>query len=137
MDAQELEKIKEEYENNEDLIQLYEDWGDSPYLQEIFQLLDNHDTDWVKERELGSWAAEFILDILLEHEEELAEMSEKDRLNLFNEEIEERYSDFRTCHQFARVNNLSIRFPEDATTTCKTLEEYIEKDGDRLGFPRN
>lgn len=135
MDQNELEKLKDEYENNEDLIQLYEDWGESPYLQEIFRLLDKHDPDWVKERELGSWAAEFILDILLEHEDELEEMSEADRLKMFEEEIEERYADFRSCHQFARVNNLSLRFPEDKETSCETLEDYIEEDGNRLGFP--
>ena len=125
MDQNELEKLKDEYENNEDLIQLYEDWGESPYLQEIFQLLDKRDPDWVKERELGSWAAEFILDILLEHEDELEEMSEADRLKMFEEEIEERYADFRS----------SLRFPEDKETSCETLEDYIEEDGNRLGFP--
>ena len=71
MNNEVLERLKEEYGEDDDLIQLYEDWGDTPYLHEIYRILDEHSSDWGLERELGSWAAEFILDILQEHEEEL------------------------------------------------------------------
>lgn len=136
MDTKELEKLKDEYENNEDLIQLYEDWSETPYLEEIFCLLDEQNPEWERERELGSWAAEFILDILLEHGEELEDMSAETRKEMFGEEIAERYSDFRSCHQFARVNNLSLQFAEDRETECADLDEYIAEDGERIGFPR-
>ena len=76
MNNEVLERLKEEYGEDDDLIQLYEDWGDTPYLHEIYHILDEHASDWVLERELGSWAAEFILDILQEHEEDLEEMPE-------------------------------------------------------------
>ena len=66
MNNEVLERLKEEYGEDDDLIQLYEDWGDTPYLHEIYRILDEHSSDWVLERELGSWAAEFILDILQE-----------------------------------------------------------------------
>ena len=66
MNNEVLERLKEEYGEDDDLIQLYEDWGDTPYLHEIYHILDEHASDWVLERELGSWAAEFILDILQE-----------------------------------------------------------------------
>lgn len=56
MEKHVLETIKTEYQDNDDLIQLYEDWGDSPYLQEIFHILDEQNPEWVKEKELGSWA---------------------------------------------------------------------------------
>lgn len=131
-----LARLKEEYGEEDDLIQLYEDWGNTPYLQEIFRILDKHTFDWVLERELGSWAAEFILDILLEHEDELEEMSTETRVNLFQEEIDERYADFKSCHQFARVNNLSMQFEEDENTDCQDLDEYIAEDGEDIGFPR-
>ena len=136
MDTKELENLKEEYENNEDLIQLYEEWSETPYSEEIFGVLDERCPDWERESELGSWAAEFILDILLEHEDELEGMAREERTDMFREEIEERYADFRSCHQFARVNNLSLRFAEDKETKCASLEEYVEEDGRRLGFPR-
>ena len=68
MNNEVLERLKEEYGEDDDLIQLYEDWGDTPYLHEIYRILDEHSSDWVLERELGSWAAEFILDILQEHD---------------------------------------------------------------------
>ena len=66
MNNEVLERLKEEYGEDDDLIQLYEDWGNTPYLHEIYRILDEHSSDWVLERELGSWAAEFILDILQE-----------------------------------------------------------------------
>ena len=130
MNEEVLERLKEEYGEEDDVIQLYEDWGDTPYLHEIFRVLDEHEPDWALERELGSWAAEFILDILLEHEEEL------EGLKLFQEEIEERYADFKSCHQFARVNNLSMQFEEDENTDCQDLDEYIAEDGEEVGFPK-
>ena len=116
MNNEVLERLKEEYGEDDDLIQLYEDWGDTPYLHEIYHILDEHASDWVLERELGSWAAEFILDILQEHEEDLEEMPETERVAFFKEEIEERYADFKSCHQFARVNNLSLEYEEDEDT---------------------
>ena len=131
-----LERLKTEYGEEDDVIQLYEEWGETPYLQEIFQILDRQNSDWTLERELGSWAAEFILDILQEHEEELENLSVEDRGKLFEEEIDERYADFKSCHQFARVNNLSIQFEEDEDTDCQDLDEYIAEDGEKIGFPR-
>ncbi|MCB6972030.1 MULTISPECIES: hypothetical protein [Butyricimonas] len=131
-----LERLKTEYGEEDDVIQLYEEWGETPYLQEIFQILDRQNSDWTLERELGSWAAEFILDILQEHEEELENLSVEDRGKLFEEEIDERYADFKSCRQFARVNNLSIQFEEDEDTDCQDLDEYIAEDGEEIGFPR-
>ena len=131
-----LERLKTEYGEEDDVIQLYEEWGETPYLQEIFQILDRQNSDWTLERELGSWAAEFILDILQEHEEELENLSVEDRGKLFEEEIDERYADFKSCHQFARVNKLSIQFEEDEDTDCQDLDEYIAEDGEEIGFPR-
>lgn len=131
-----LERLKTEYGEEDDVIQLYEEWGETPYLQEIFQILDRQNSDWTLERELGSWAAEFILDILQEHEEELENLSAEERGKLFEEEIGEHYADFKSCHQFARVNNLSIQFEEDEDTDCQDLDEYIAEDGEEIGFPR-
>ena len=136
MNTEVLERLKEEYGEEDDVIQLYEDWGDTPYLHEIFQILDDNDPDWILERELGSWAAEFILDILQEHEDELEELSADERVKLFQEEIDERYADFKSCHQFARVNNLSMQFEEDEETDCQELDEYIAEDGEEIGFPK-
>ena len=80
MNVEVLERLKEEYGEDGDVIQLYEDWGDTPYLHEIFQILDGIEPDWTLERELGSWAAEFILDILQEQEDELDSLSAEQRV---------------------------------------------------------
>ena len=66
MNKIDLEELALAYPDNEDLIQVYQDWGETEYLQELFTVLDNYEKDWNKEKELGSWAAEFILDLLQE-----------------------------------------------------------------------
>lgn len=50
-------EILASYPENEDMIFLYEEWGETPYLRELFTLLSEYQPDWNKEKELGSWAA--------------------------------------------------------------------------------
>ena len=71
-------EILASYPENEDMIFLYEEWGETPYLRELFTLLSEYQPDWNKEKELGSWAAEFMLDLLEETEAELGEQSCED-----------------------------------------------------------
>ena len=66
-----LEEIAIAYPDNEEIVQVYRDWGDTVYLQELFAVLDRYEPSWNKERELGSWAAEFILDVLEEENGEI------------------------------------------------------------------
>ena len=47
MNNEVLERLKEEYGEDDDLIQLYEDWGDTPYLHEIYHILDEQAYDCV------------------------------------------------------------------------------------------
>ena len=65
-------------------------------MQELFKVLDSYEPDWNKEKELGSWAAEFLLDIL--EEEEWEEMTPEERTDRFNELLDERYEDFRSSY---------------------------------------
>lgn len=116
------------YPDNEDMVQLYEDWGDMEYLKEIFGVLNAYEPDWNKQCELGSWAAEFILDLLADTEEELENMSSAERIERFNELLDERYEDFRGMHQFTRQNNLRLQ-SEDG------LAERMAADNDTIGFP--
>ena len=53
------------------------------YLKEVIGVLNRYNPDWNKERELGSWAAEFILDLLEETEEEFDELGEEGRCARF------------------------------------------------------
>lgn len=127
--------IAEFYKDNEDVVQLYEDWGDSEYLPEIFATLDAYNCDWNKEKELGSWSAEFILDILMEMEEDFPNLSHEQRMEKFDELLDERYEDFRSGHQFARVNNLAIRFHE-MCEDADYIETSIAEEGEKIGFPK-
>lgn len=47
-----------------------------------------------KRKRTGKLGAEFILDILLEHADELEKLSPRERTDMFREEIEERYCRF-------------------------------------------
>ena len=127
-------EILASYPENEDMIFLYEEWGETPYLRELFTLLSEYQPDWNKEKELGSWAAEFILDLLEETEAELGEMEAEARLEQFKEMIEERYDDFRNSHQFVRVNNVALR-AESGEQSCEDIRAYVDQEGEKTGFP--
>jgi len=129
MNNMELEELAITYPDNEDLIQVYRDWGDTEYLQELFTALDRYEPDWNKEKELGSWAAEFILDIL--QEEEWEEMSKEERLARFDELLDERYEDFRSGHQFARINNINLYLQEG-----EDLDAVLAEDDEKIRFPK-
>lgn len=129
MNKIELEELAIAYPDNEDLVQVYRDWGESEYLQELFGVLDRYEPDWNKEKELGSWAAEFLLDIL--QEEEWDEMSREQRQERFDELLDERYEDFRSGHQFARINNINLFLQEG-----EDLDAVLAENDDKIMFPK-
>ena len=132
MNKTDWQKELAEYADNEEILQVYEDWGNSGYLQEVFRLLNEFNPDWNKEKELGSWAAEFILDMLEEAEEELEDSTPENREELFREMLEERYEDFRNGHQFARINNFAIQAAGDSP---ENIRENAAAEGEKISFP--
>lgn len=134
MDKAELNEKLTLYRDNNDIVFLYEEWGDSPYLKELFSVLDVHTADWNKECELGSWAAGFMLDLLEELDWELEEMTDQERVGKFREMVEERYDDFRSSHQFARVNNTAIRLKEEGRSE-EEIRNLLTEKGEDIGFP--
>lgn len=124
-------KALAEYAENEEILQLYEDWGNSEELKEVFEVLNAYCPDWNKEKELGSWAAEFILDMLEEVETEIGEASPVQRKACFEEMVDERYEDFRSGHQFARINNVAIH----AETEKEDIGACAAEEGEKIGFP--
>lgn len=120
-----------EYPGSEDLLQVYQDWGETACLQELFAELDAYEPDWNKECELGSWAAEFILDILQDREEEWAAMSPEERRACFRDLLEERYEDFRSSHQFARMNNIALHLQDG-----ESPEAILAESDDKVMFPK-
>ena len=132
MNKTDWQKELAEYADNEEILQVYEDWGNSGYLQEVFRLLNEFNPDWNKEKELGSWAAEFILDMLEEAEEELEDSTPENREELFREMLEERYEDFRNGHQFARINNVAIQATGESP---ENIRENAAAEGEKIGFP--
>lgn len=131
MNKADLEQLAKEYPDSEDLMQVYEDWGNSEYLEELFAVLDNYEPDWNKEKELGSWAAEFILDLLQEEEVELQGMTKEERLAYFDELLEERYEDFRSSHQFARINNINLYLQDG-----EDLDAILAEEDEKVMFPK-
>lgn len=126
-----LEELAIAFPDNADLIQVYQDWGDSEYLQELFTALDRYEPDWNKEKELGSWAAEFILDLLQEEEEEWGIMTRKQRAERFDELLDERYEDFRSGHQFARINNINLYLQEG-----EDMDAILAETDEKVKFPK-
>lgn len=122
------------YPENEEMVQLYEDWGDTEYLKEVFAVLNEFNPDWNKEKELGSWGAELVLDLLEELEEELESTCKEERIDRLNEMLDERYEDFRSCHQFSRVNNVAIRV-QAGEQQCDDISAYVAEEGEKIGFP--
>lgn len=116
------------YPDNEDMVQLYEDWAETEYLKEIFEALNAYEPAWNKQSELGSWAAEFILDTLADTEEELENMTKEERVIRFNELLDERYEDCRSMHQFTRQNNLRLESEE-------SIGERMSATDEAVGFP--
>lgn len=130
MDKAILEELEKNYPDNEDLIQVYEEWGNSEYLNDLFTVLDRYEPDWNKEKELGSWAAEFILDLLQEQESELKGMTQPQRMEHFDSLLDERYEDFRSGHQFARINNINLFLQED-----EDLDAVLAEEDEKVMFP--
>lgn len=130
MNKADLERLPDFCQGNEDLMQLYEDWGGTVYLKEVFAALSDYHTDWNREKELGSWAAEFILDLLSELEGELEEMSPEQRRERFEELVYDRYEDFRSGHQFARINNINLHLQEG-----EDLDAILAEEDERITFP--
>lgn len=128
MDKTILEKLAFEYPGQEDLIQVYEEWGETNSLKELIGCLNRYEPDWNKEKELGSWAAEFILDIL--EEENWESLASEERLARFNELIDERYEDFRSGHQFARVNNINL-----SLQAGEELNDVLAGSDEKVLFP--
>lgn len=126
-----LEELAISYPDNEDLIQVYQDWGETVYLQELFSVLDRYEPDWNKEKELGSWAAEFILDLLQEEEGEWEDMTQEQRIERFDELLDERYEDFRSGHQFARINNINLYLQEG-----EDLDAVLAESDEKVMFPK-
>lgn len=130
MNKIDLEELALAYPDNEDLIQVYQDWGETEYLQELFTVLDSYEKDWNKEKELGSWAAEFILDLLQEEEGEWENMTHEERIERMDELLDERYEDFRSSHQFARINNINFYLQEG-----EDLYAILAENDDKIMFP--
>ena len=132
MEKMDLERLAAAFPENEDLVQVWEEWGGTPYLQEVIEALDRYEPEWNKERELGAWAAEFILDALEEGAGEWEHLTSEERRERLDEVVEERYEDCRNGHQFARENNARLRFA-DAEAAADALAEEDE----RVMFPKH
>lgn len=107
-----LEKITDFYHENEEMYQLYE-LKDSEIYQEIVLFLNDFKYEWRKNKELGSYAPEFILRII----EDFKEGYEEDNENGFKEwlvdmfeEVADRYENTKSNFQFARAMNESHSF---------------------------
>lgn len=127
-------ELLQDYPANEGMVQLYEDWGKTVYLKEVFNELTAYNPEWNKEKELGSWAAEFILGMLEDLQGRLDRMSVEERVESYNVMLDDRYEDFRNGHQFSRVNNVAIK-AASGEQPCDDIGGYVAAEGEKIGFP--
>ena len=125
-----IKKLEDHWSEDEELIALYKNWGDSKELQYIFDALSEYNSLWNHESELGNWAPEFILDLLEDIEVEIDEMSDDEKKARFKKLIEERYDDFCDIHRFSSLNNIRINNP-----TADSESELFDEDSDKVTFP--
>lgn len=126
-----LEELALAYPDNEDLIQVYQEWGETAVFRELLAELDRYEPDWNKEKELGSWAAEFILDILQEEGDKWEDMGPEERKTRLEDLLDERYEDFRCSHQFARMNNITLHIQEG-----EDLDAILAESDEKVMFPK-
>lgn len=131
MSTIDLEELALAYPDNEDLIQVYREWGETAVFRELLAELDRYEPDWNKEKELGSWAAEFILDILQEEGNEWEDMGPEERKTRLEDLLDERYEDFRCSHQFARMNNITLHIQEG-----EDLDAILAESDEKVMFPK-
>lgn len=128
MKVVDLKQLVVDYPDQEDLVQVYKEWGDTVYFRELLEELKAYEPDWNKEKELGSWSAEFILGIL--EEEDWESLPAEQRRERMNELLDERYEDFRSGHQFARINNINLTLQEG-----EDLEAVLAELDEKIMFP--
>jgi hypothetical protein len=106
-------KIENPYENmvnfyhdNPSMMELFE-YRNTEVYQEIVLFLNDFNADWRKKKELGEYAADFILQIIKEFEEEQEDENESFIQWLTNiyEETADRYATTKSNYQFARAMN--------------------------------
>lgn len=131
MSTIDLEELALAYPDNEDLIQVYQEWGETAVFRELLAELDRYEPDWNKEKELGSWAAEFILDILQEEGDKWEDMGPEERKTRLEDLLDERYEDFRCSHQFARMNNITLHIQEG-----EDLDAILAESDEKVMFPK-
>ena len=129
-------KIENPYENmvnfyhdNPSMMELFE-YRNTEVYQEIVLFLNDFNADWRKKKELGEYAADFILRIIKEFEEEQEDENDSFIQWLTNiyEETADRYATTKSDYQFARGISQDIKaLMEEFTTDEDFLEDEFEK----------
>ncbi|MER0441571.1 hypothetical protein [Emticicia sp. W12TSBA100-4] len=129
-------KIENPYENmvnfyhdNPSIMELYE-YRNTDIYREIVLFLNDFNADWRKKKELGEYAADFILRIIKEFEEEKEDenLPFVQWLTNIYEEIADRYASTKSNYQFARAMSQDIKsLMEECTTDDDFLEDEFEK----------
>ena len=117
------------YHDNPSMMELFE-YRNTEVYQEIVLFLNDFNADWRKKKELGEYAADFILRIIKEFEEEQEDENDSFIQWLTNiyEETADRYATTKSDYQFARGISQDIKaLMEEFTTDEDFLEDEFEK----------
>lgn len=94
------ENMVDFYHDNPSMMELYE-YRNSEVYREIVLFLNDFNADWRKKKELGEYAAGFVLEVVKEFEDKNQPFIYW--LTMIYEEIADRYSTTKSNYQFART----------------------------------
>ncbi len=115
------------YHENPSMMELYE-YQNTEIYQEIVLFLNDFNSEWRKKKELGEYAADFILRTIEAFEQKSSNLTFVTWLSLLYEEIADRYRTTKINYQLARNDNQDLQSLIEAyTTEDDFLEEAFER----------
>lgn len=125
--ANTYEEMVDFYHDNPAMMALY-NYRHTELYQEIVLFLNDLNADWRKNKELGEYAADFILRIIQAFEQEPNNHTFVEWLHAIYEEIADRYSTTKSNYQLSRSSQTDLHaLLEVYTTEDDFLEEAFEQ----------
>ncbi|MDT8394484.1 MAG: hypothetical protein RQ761_11610 [Bacteroidales bacterium] len=115
-------RIMDFMEENDDYASLFNNYLDSSIYNEIRSFLDISHPEWRKNKNLGEWAPEFIIQIINTWEDLEEEMSTKEWLAEMYSDISSEYNSF--CGSYQRYRNMYNQISKAFEQQCGTIRDF-------------
>ncbi len=115
-------------EGNEDFIRLFENYLHSEIYLEIKEFLNIAHPNWRKNKELGSWAPEYILQIIDLWSDEESERPFCQWLTCIYQELDASYFNYKNDFQATRRDELRKIFEQEEGDNFNGIYTWAEYD---------